>query len=374
MDPNLLDIGVVLLFSFLGVLISTRLRLPSVIGVLFFGMLIGPHALGLIQENELISLFFEMGAILLLFFIGIEFNIEKISRFWLRASFVTAVKFAIVFLFTYLLSAFFGLPLLEAVLMGIILSFSSTAIFARIISGTPQQGREEAQLMSAVLVIEDIFAVFILTLIPQVGMQESISLGTLALPLLTSLAILFLFYVGLKRAVLLISEWMDEGNSEPQLFLALSLCSALAFLAASFGLSPSIGAFFAGSAVSGIAVFKRIEGTLQQLFILFSAFFFFAIGMQVDPSFIAGSLALICIFGLVNLALKFFSVSISTYLAGFGSREAFFSALIMLTVSEFALLISAEAASVSSFDFVSFSPMKPRSIPGTTQGLAAAWQ
>lgn len=342
------------MFSFLGVLISTRFKLPSIIGLLFFGALIGPHALGLVNDTDIVSFLFDLGAILLLFFIGIEFNMEKISHFGLRAAFIMFFKFGIIAIFTYIISILLGLGIVESIIMAAMLSFSSTAIFARFVAGTPQQAREEAQMMSAVLILEDIFAIFLLTLIPQIGSAQEISLGGLILPVLISLAILFLFYIGLKKGVVRLSAWIDEKNAEAQLFLALALCTILAFLASSFGLSPSIGAFFAGSAVSSVAIFKKVERTLEQLFILFSAFFFFAIGMQVDPIFVAGAVLAIALFTIINLVLKFCSVSFGAYLAGFDSRGAFFSALIMLTVSEFALLIAHEAVSISSFDFISF--------------------
>jgi Kef-type K+ transport system membrane component KefB len=354
MATELLEVGLIVLFSFVGVLLSTRFKLPSIIGLLFFGALIGPHALGMVEDTNLISFLFDLGAILLLFFIGIEFNMERISHFGLRAAFIMFFKFGIISLFTYLIALLFGLGVIEALIIAVMLSFSSTAIFARLVAGTPQQAREETQMMSAVLILEDIFAVFLLTLIPQIGGAKEISLGGLILPILISLAILFLFYIGLKRAIVRLSAWIDEKNTEAQLFLALALCTTLAFLASSFGLSPSIGAFFAGSAVSSIPIFKKVENTLQQLFILFSAFFFFAIGMQIDPAFIFAGIGIIAFFTFFNLILKFFSVSFGAFLAGFDSRGAFFSALIMLTVSEFALLISHEAAAISTFDFVSF--------------------
>ncbi|MEM4272607.1 MAG: cation:proton antiporter [Candidatus Bilamarchaeaceae archaeon] len=355
MATELLQVGLIIFFSFIGVIISARFKLPSIIGLLFFGSLIGPHALGLVQDSEIISLLFDIGAILLLFFLGIEFNMEKISHFGVRASFIMFFKFSIISLFTYLFSMLVGMGVVDALIMAAMLSFSSTAIFARLVAGTPQQGREETKMMSAVLILEDLFAIFLLTLIPQIGKSAEISVGAMLLPILISLAILFLFYVGLKRAISCLSLWIDEKNTEAQLFLALALCSILAFLSSSFGLSPSIGAFFAGSAVSSVSLFKKIEGTLEQLFILFSAFFFFAIGMQADPFFALASAAAIFLFSALNIALKFFSVSFAAYLAGFDTRGAFFSALIMLTVSEFALLIAHEASPISSFDLISFS-------------------
>lgn len=351
----MLDFWVIIFFSFLGVAISAKLKLPSVIGLLFFGALIGPNFLGVVTETDFISLISEIGVILLLFYIGIHFNLDRISRFGLRATFVLLIKFSIIFLLTYLAAVFMGFQMLEAIIMGVILSFSSTAIFARIVADSKHQKRDESNFMSAVLILEDVVAVFTLTLLSQMQGDTTLSIGQVLVSVLFSLLILFCSYLILRWLVIRLSKWMDETNLEAQLFSALSLCALLALVAMTFHLSPSIGAFLAGSTVAAIPSFRKIESILKQMTLLFAAFFFFSMGMLVNLEFIIGAIGIVIFFSLFNMLLKFFSISFSTYMTGFSGTASLFAGLLMLTSSEFGLIIASQTVGITSFDFVSLS-------------------
>ncbi len=355
LTADLLDFWIIIFFSFLGVALSAKLKLPSVIGLLFFGALIGPNFLGIVTETDFISIISEIGVILLLFYIGIHFNLDKISRFGLRATFVVLVKFAILFLLTYLAALFLGFSMLDAIIMGVILSFSSTAIFARIVAGSKHEERSESNFMSAVLILEDITAVFALTLLSQMHGDVTLSVGQVMVSVLFSLLILFCSYLILRWLVIRLSKWLDEKNLEAQLFSALSLCALLALVAMAFELSPSIGAFLAGSTVAAIPIFKKIESTLKQMTLLFAAFFFFSMGMLVNPEFILGAIGIVVFFALFNMLLKFFSISFSTYMTGFSGSASLFAGLLMITSSEFGLIIASQTVGITSFDFVSLS-------------------
>ncbi|MDD5022782.1 MAG: cation:proton antiporter [Candidatus ainarchaeum sp.] len=354
MAADLLSFWIIIFFCLLGVIFSSKFRLPSAIGVLLFGMIIGPHGLSLVHETELISLFSEIGAIMLLLFIGIEFSLEKIMKHTLRASVIFIFKLGFMFLFTYILAALFHFSILDALILGVILSLSSTAIFAKLISHDTSKGFEEAKLMSAVLIIEDIFAIFIIAFLSQIDLSNNLlSLDLILFPILISLLVLLFSYIVLKAFVERISI-LAKGSAEVQLFLVLSICALLSSLAAYLGLSYSVGAFLAGSILSASKVFKTSESPINNLILLFSAFFFFSIGMLVDPIFIYSSLLLILVFTFMLIIFKFLSVSIPVYLSGFDGRSAVFSSLLMLTTSEFALLIAFQINILSEFDFISF--------------------
>ncbi len=352
---DLLDFWLIIFFSFLGVALSAKLKLPSVIGLLFFGAIIGPNFLGIVTETSFISIISEIGVILLLFYIGIHFNLDKISRFGLRATFVILIKFALIFLLTYLAAVFLGFQMLDAIIMGVILSFSSTAIFARLIADSKHEKRDESNFMSAVLILEDITAVFALTLLSQLHGDTTLSIGQVVISVIFSLMILFCSYLILRWLVIRLSTWLDEKNLEAQLFSALSLCALLALVAMAFELSPSIGAFLAGSTVAAIPIFKKIESTLKQMTLLFAAFFFFSMGMLVNMEFILGALAIVVFFAIFNMVLKFASISFSTYMTGFGGKASLFAGLLMVTSSEFGLIIASQTVGLTSFDFVSLS-------------------
>lgn len=354
MASELVDFWIIIVFSLLGVLLTTRLRLPSAIGVLAIGALIGPYGLSLVGSTSTVKLLSDLGAILLLFFIGIEFNLDKIAKYGFRAVLVFILKFGVVFLFTYLVALLLDFPILDALVLGVVLSFSSTAIFARLISDSIVQDREETRLMSAVLILEDIFAIFLLTIVAQ-NQSNFTEINSLIVSTLVSLFLLVVSYILLRWLVQRLSDWLEDKNVEAHLFSALSVCALLTSVAVAFGLAPTVGAFLAGSVFAAVPAFRKVEEALRQLILLFSTFFFFSIGMQVNPVLVYASLGILLLFTLANVVFKFLSVGLSTYLLGFESRQAISAGLLMLTTSEFGLLIASQTARITHFDLLSFS-------------------
>src|SRR3989344_3046319 len=146
-----LDLLFVLLFSVLGGVLATRFRQPSVLGVLIAGAIVGPNALGLIQNKDVMSIAIEIGAILLLFLVGIEFFIG------------------------YFTALLFGLGSLKALFIGVLLSVTSTVIFLKILEQKGMIYRSEVSLLVAVLIIEDIFGVFALTFFSSLSSNSELT-------------------------------------------------------------------------------------------------------------------------------------------------------------------------------------------------------
>src|SRR3989344_3367097 len=133
----LVEVGLLLLLASLGGIIANRLRIPPVLGLLFMGAVIGPHALGFVAQTETVDFFAEIGAVLLLFAIGVEFSASKLSKL--------------------------GLSRGNALFMGTILAITSPALMIKVVEQKNYFKREEVPLLIATLVIEDLFAVFALT-------------------------------------------------------------------------------------------------------------------------------------------------------------------------------------------------------------------
>ena len=354
-DP-LTELWVIIIFSLLGVLLATRLGLPSVIGVLIFGALIGSHGLGLVTETNIIDALAELGAVLLLFFIGLEFSLEKLLRRGLRALSLFVFKIGLIFLFVYIIALFFNFSIFDSILIAIILSFSSTALFARFVQDMNAKNRREVQVLISVLIMEDIAAVFILAVLSQLKITGDLSMVGVVLPLMISLLAFSFSYLILRAIVKIFMEkFVRDNDPETLLFTALSLCALFASLGSVFGLPASIGAFLAGNIFSSTSILKKSKTTVTNFILVFSSFFFFSIGMLVDVSALVNILPLILLFFLVDILIKFFGISFSSYLFGFDSRGAVFSALMMLSISEFALIIAKEARTLTSFDIITFS-------------------
>ncbi|MFH1470835.1 MAG: cation:proton antiporter, partial [Candidatus Micrarchaeota archaeon] len=159
------QLGVVSMFALLGGVIATRFNKPSVLGLLVAGALIGPNALGLVHEAGLITILTEIGAVLLLFRIGLEFNVSKLLKIGPRAIVVGVLKISFVFIVTYEASLLLGLTIFESMILGATVSITSTAIVAKILAEKGMSRRPEYKLLIATLIIEDVFAIFMLTLV-----------------------------------------------------------------------------------------------------------------------------------------------------------------------------------------------------------------
>lgn len=352
----LTEIWAIVVFSLLGVLLANRLGLPSVIGVLIFGALIGPHGLNIVPETNIIDVFSEMGAVFLLFFIGLEFSIEKLVKRGLRALSLFFFKTGMTFLLCYITSLLLGLSIFDSILVAILFSFSSTAIFARFVQDSGAKNKKEAQILTAVLIMEDLAAVFLLAVFAQLKNIGAVSISAVILPTIISLVVFSFSYLILRTIVkIFIDKFVIENNAEALLFTALSLCALFASLGSLFGLPLSIGAFLAGNIFSSIAILKKSKNMLTNFIIVFSSFFFFSIGMLMNPLAILSIWPLLAVFFIVVLLAKFLSVSLPSYLFGFDSRGAVFSGIMMLTISEFALIIAKEANPLTSLDVITLS-------------------
>ena len=348
------DMGLILIFSLIGSIISLRYRSPTVIGLLLAGALVGPHALSIVQSGEAIEIFSELGGALLLFTIGVGFSISNMVRQSFRALMITAFKMGLVFLISSLFSLLFGLPVADALIIGFVLSITSTAIFAGLVKDE-FKNRPEVKLLFSVLVIEDIVGVVILTFFSSMKVEavKSISTGVFV-PIAFSVVFLGIAYIIFERLVRRFMWHVDNLNSSDALILAaFSVAFVLAFVSHMLGLSFGIGAFLGGSLVASVPVFKKVEHLLVPFNTIFASFFFFSVGMLFDWKAALGAIWLLLALNIINLLAKFAGTYFSTYLLGFDSKSAAFSALAMLSVGEFSILIAKEAAPSSSIDVVS---------------------
>lgn len=165
MADQLFSLGVAILLSLVGSVIALRLKLHPIAGLLLLGLLAGPSVLGLVGEGDLFSFLAEVGAILLIFGIGLEVDPHTMLNKGLRAIVVAVLKIAIVFIIAYETALLMGLGLMESLLLGSMLSVTSTAIYAMMSKGIST----DKDLLVTVLIIEDIFSIFVLAMIPGLG-------------------------------------------------------------------------------------------------------------------------------------------------------------------------------------------------------------
>jgi CPA2 family monovalent cation:H+ antiporter-2 len=192
---TLVQLGIVFVFALAGLLAAIRLKMPPVIGVIIIGALIGPNLFGWVDRGGAIDIFSDIGAVLLLFIIGIEFSLSKLMRFGMRALLFAAVKLSFVFLIMYAVSALLGFTPAESIIVGLLFSFSSTTLFSKLVESHKREYKNEIPLLFALLILEDIIAVIALAVLPSVAAADSaMYFESIMVTALKSLAMLLLFY------------------------------------------------------------------------------------------------------------------------------------------------------------------------------------
>ncbi len=347
------ELGITFLSLVIGMLVAMRLKLPPVVGVLLAGAIIGPNALQLVKQNETIDSFADIGATLLLFVIGIEFSLSKIIKLGLRALLMTIAKLCITFIIVYEIALLFGIGILESIILGALFSITSTTIFSKLIKDQTQIRPEEIALLFAVLIFEDIIAVFILAFVSSLPVSVGIESTDIIVSIVKSLTVMIIAYILVQKYITKIFDHISKMKTDEVLIFAAFTTAALFALLANFiGLQPSIGAFLAGSLISNLKEFKRIEKIIVPFGLFFSSFFFLSMGMRFSPEIITQHWLLLSLLVATSMVAKFASVSLSVYTLEKNGKSAIFAGLTMLSVGEFSLLIAREAGKFIQFDFV----------------------
>ncbi|MEM3399230.1 MAG: cation:proton antiporter [Candidatus Micrarchaeia archaeon] len=346
------ELGIISVFALVGGIVANRFGQPTVLGLLITGALIGPNMLGLVAHTDFINMLAEIGAVLLLFTIGIEFSLGKLLRCGLRAILVSVLKISIVFVATYETALLAGLSLFESLVVGAIFSVTSTAIVARMLSDKGIKNRREANLLIATLILEDVFAIFLLAFFSS-GSASIQSSQDLFLPFIIALSLLALVYVLLQRVLRGIVCWiLKYGTDESLSLAAVAMAIGLSYAAAALGLAPSIGAFVAGSIVMTLPSGGEMEKRIKPFTSVFTALFFLTMGMFVKPLLLLQNLPLLLTLLIITTLSKFFGMGLSTYFVGLGGKSAVFAGLAMIPTGEFSLLLAREASELVSFDIV----------------------
>ncbi len=343
------EVGIILLFSLLGGVLAVRFRQPSVIGLLLIGMLVGPHNLGFVTDDGLLFIVMEVGATLLMFAVGAEFNITKLRKYGLPILLVGLAKMGGVFLCGYYASKLLGLGNLASIFSGSILMITSTVLFIRILEQKGYSGRQEMPFLVALLILEDIVAIFSITFLSRLASSGDFSLGGVLLQLSIAFLLLVVSYLIVNLLIKPIASFLMRWKSEETFtFFSLVVLGLFTYIAMELKLSPTIGAFLAGNLLASLPQGKSLEHAMHPFTLTFSSLFFFSIGARVGFASLLENLWMILALSLVLIASAGATMFFSTYIfAGFSRKQAIFSALSMATIGEFGLLVARESENAS---------------------------
>ncbi len=322
-------------------IVFQRLRQPVVFGYLVAGMILGPHVpIPLVADEEMVRVLSELGVILLMFGLGLEFSLRNLFAVGPTASVIAVLQTSAMVALGYLVGQLFGWTAMESVYAGAIIAISSTTI---IVKAFAEQGIREgfARIVFGVLIMEDLIAIFLLTVLTAISASGGISASDLAVTAgRLGLFLVALLVVGLLTVPRLMRAVVRLDRPETTVVTAIGICFAVAYLALTFDYSVALGAFLAGSLVAESGEERTIEHLVQPIRDMFAAIFFVAVGMLIDPRLIAEHWVAVAVFTLLVIAGKLIFVSVGAFLAGYGTRTAVQTGMSLAQIGEFSFIIA----------------------------------
>ncbi len=339
--PLLSDIVIILGLSLVVILLFQRVRLPLVLGFLLTGIIAGPYGLGLIRAVHEVEILAEVGVILLLFSIGIEFSLGSLVRIWRSVILGGAMQVGLTIGATFLLVRTLDLPVPEALFLGMLVSLSSTAIVLRLLQERAEIDAPHGKTALGVLIFQDMAIVPMMLFTPLLAVGE----GEIVGPLLSLLGKAALIVVLVLVAARWVAPWVlfqvaRTRSREVFLLATAALGLTSAWLTSAAGLSLALGAFLAGLIISESEYGTQALGEILPFKELFLSFFFVSVGMLLDLSFVTQEVVQVVLSTFLVLVLKAGLAALAIRLLGFSLRTALIAGLALSQVGEFSFILS----------------------------------
>lgn len=336
------DLAVVMLVAGATTIVFQRLHQPVLLGYILAGVLIGPHAPGmLVADPRAIDDISNLGVVLLMFTLGLEFSVRKLREVGIGVLAVAVGEVGVMLWAGIGAGQLLGWKGMDALFLGAIISLSSTMVATRTLAENGQQQQPFAKPVVGLLVAEDLLAIVMLTLLTAIAIGGS----TLAETAFTLIGHLGLFVVVMMiLGLLLLPRLVDYvagfGRDETLLVSVLGICFGASLLAAWMGFSMALGAFLAGAVVAESRSVGRVLQLVEPLRDMFAALFFVAIGLKIDPAMLwqyalpALAIAAVVIVG------KTLACGLGVFLVGHDARASFRAGLSMAQIGEFSFVIA----------------------------------
>jgi CPA2 family monovalent cation:H+ antiporter-2 len=339
--PLLDDITIIFLISIAVLFIGHRFRVPAIVGFLMTGVLTGPYGLGFVQSVHEVEALAEIGIILLLFAIGMEFSFESLLQIKRTTLLGGSLQVIITLLTALFIALEIGRPIGEAIFIGFVVSLSSTAIVLKLIQERAEIDSPHGRTTLGILIFQDIIIVPMMLFIPLLaGSAENLGSTTLIL-LIKGIAIIGLVIISAKWIVPnLLYQIVRLQSREIFLLSIILICLTVAWITSNAGLSLALGAFLAGLIISESEYSYQALGNILPLRDIFTSFFFVSIGMLLNVGLFLERPVLIVLIALGVLALKSLIAGFVTVLLGYPIRTAVLVGVALSQIGEFSFILS----------------------------------
>lgn len=344
------DLATILVLAAITTLLCKKINLPSVLGYILAGFLVGPVVdfIPTIHDMANIEVWSDIGVIFLMFGLGLEFSLHKMAEVGVPGCLSAGIQALGMGIVGFFLGILLGWGTMNSVFLGVMLAMSSTMITMKSIEDMGLKEEKFSDLAMGTLVIEDIIAIFAMVILSTIAVSQSIS----GLALAERLGILLLYLalwliLGIYLVPTLMKKLVGLMNDEVLLIFSLALCFLMALLAEEIGLSTELGAFLAGSLLAGTVHAERVEHLITPCKNLFGAVFFVSVGFMVQPAMILKYIAPILLLAVVAIGGKLFFLTLGGLAAGQELEVSVAAAAAQTQVGEFSFIIAGLGQSLS---------------------------
>jgi len=338
------DLAVIMLVAGVVTILFHRFKQPVVLGYIVAGFIIGPHTppFGLIHDEETIKTLAELGVIFLMFCLGLEFSLRKLFKVGATAFIAAFMEITLMIWIGYEIGRWFDWNTMDSLFLGAILAISSTTIIVKALNDLKMKNERFAQLIFGVLIVEDILGIGIIALLSSIAVSGSVSpeevfstVGKLSLFMIVALVIGILL---VPRVLAYVAKF--ESN-EMLLITVLGLCFGFCLLVVKLEYSMVLGAFLIGAIMAESRQLLNIERLIEPVRDLFSAIFFVAIGLMLDPAILWEYALPIVVITCAVVLGKMLSCGLGAFIAGNDGRTSLRVGMGLSQIGEFSFIIAA---------------------------------
>lgn len=340
--PLLTDIVIILGVSVPLILIFQRFKLPSILGLILAGIIVGPHALSLVHAAHDVEIMSEIGVIFLLFVIGIEFSLSQLAQIRRTVFVGGTLQVGLTIAAVTGIGIWYGMETTHALFMGFLVSLSSTAIVLKLLQEQKAMHTPHGRVALAILIFQDIIVVPFMLVTPILAGQSENWMYDLLLLTLKVLLVIALTYV-LARYIVpwILDRVVRTKNKELFILTLVVICFATAWMTYSVGLSLALGAFFAGLIISESSYSHQATSQILPFREIFISFFFVSIGMLLDVEFFLKNIHWILLLSVLTFVVKGLIAAFSAGVIKYPARTVILSGMTLSQVGEFAFVLSA---------------------------------
>jgi CPA2 family monovalent cation:H+ antiporter-2 len=335
------DIVVIFALSTLVNYLFTRIRVPTIIGYLLTGIIAGPHLFGLIRSPHEIEIMAEIGVVLLMFTIGLEFSLEHLYKIRRRVFLGGFLQVVLTTFITLIIVHAFHLDWRAALFTGFLTALSSTAVVLKILQERSELTSNYGRTVLGILIFQDIVLIPMLLFAPMLSGSETGNQGHYMVLMGKAAFIIVLIFIGnrwlmprLLRAIAM------TKNQELFIMSILLICLSVALLTSSLGLSLAFGAFLAGLMVSESEYSHNAFGHLIPFKDTFSSFFFVSIGILLDLDYVSQHLVLVLLTVVLVILIKSAIAGITAFFLGHTFRGVIMVGIALSQIGEFSFILA----------------------------------